>query len=162
MKKLILVFGLIIAIFIIACEDQINKVQTESTASGYLVFGSFHGHCLPCKNTMYKVSRTELTFDEMEHFPGIEYQFSKDGNKENTDFNNSIQLLDLLPEAIMNAEKQVYGCPDCADQGGYYLEFMVNGEVKRVILDTSDTEDQSEEMVSFKNALSTIIQIIGE
>ncbi|WP_420387085.1 hypothetical protein [Roseivirga sp.] len=161
MRKLVLFFGLVTAGFIIACEDQIGSSQAESNGEEYLIFGTFHGHCLPCENTMYKVTRTDLTFDDMSLFPGLTYQFSKDGQLSTTDFNNSIQLLDLLPSAIKEADKEVYGCPDCADQGGYYLEFIQHGEIKRVILDTSDTEDQSEDMVNFKDAMSVIIQIIG-
>lgn len=162
MKKLILVFGLAIAGVIIACQDQIYQPQVEHNPTEYLVFGDFYGNCEPCQNTMYRVTRTSLTFDVMTHFPGLNYQFSFDGEKDNSDFSNSMQLLDLLPEEIKNAEKQVYGCPDCADQGGYYFEFLVNGEVKRVILDTNDTEDQSEDMIGFKNVVSIITQIIGK
>lgn len=160
MKRIVTAFGSIIAFFIIACEDQIKNTSGENSPEEYMVFGNFHGHCLPCENTMYKVTRSELTFDQMEQFPRLDYQFAKDGEKSQSDFNNSVQLLDLLPQTLKQTDKEVFGCPDCADQGGYYLEFVINGKVKKILLDSSDSDDQSQEVVNFKNAVASIIQVI--
>lgn len=160
MKKVITALGSIIAVFIIACEDQIQSTTGENGPAEYIVFGNFYGHCYPCENTMYKVTRNELTFDEMENFPRLDYQFVRDGEKSDSDFNNSVQLLDLLPQALKQTNKEIFGCPDCADQGGYYLEFVSNGKVKKILLDSSDSDDQSQEVVSFKNAMASIIQVI--
>lgn len=65
----------------------------------------------------------------------------------------------MIPEELINGSNKTYGCPDCADQGGYYFEInTTDGKKKRYTVDTNNTNDQSTEIIEFKNRISEIIK----
>ncbi len=61
-----------------------------------------------------------------------------------------------IPQELLDSSTDVYGCPDCADGGGIYLEITVDSEVRKWQFDTADTEDMSESIVAYKNKLFEI------
>jgi hypothetical protein len=48
------------------------------------------------------------------------------------------ELYKALPAELLSACNQTFGCPDCADQGGYYLSVKKNGSVCFWRLDKPD------------------------
>ncbi|MBK9487878.1 MAG: hypothetical protein IPO07_03120 [Haliscomenobacter sp.] len=40
----------------------------------------------------------------------------------------------------MNEEDEVFGCPDCADQGGFYLEIKQGKSTRSWRIDTNDDQ----------------------
>lgn len=50
-------------------------------------------------------------------------------------YNLSQALIYNLPVALSNMPDTSLGCPNCADQGGWYVEYRLNGRVKKYHLD---------------------------
>ena len=45
-------------------------------------------------------------------------------------------LRDAIPQMMLDAKQERYGCPDCADQGGYYVKLQTNDGARNWYLDT--------------------------
>lgn len=52
-----------------------------------------------------------------------------------TKYNNSLVLKYTLPLYLSNMPDTTLGCPNCLDQGGWYIEYRVGANIKRYNLD---------------------------
>ena len=66
-----------------------------------------------------------------------------------------------FPAELLNSDNKKYGCPDCHDQGGVYIEIIEGNESRKFVLDPVDTDDQSEEIVTFKKAVQGVLDRLG-
>ena len=66
------------------------------------------------------------------------------------------KLLATFPSDLLNSEKEIYGCPDCADQGGVYLETGKGNETRKWRIDAADLE-QSAQILAYKERLYAIM-----
>lgn len=120
LKRVLFLFGCLIA-FSCNKNDELNpsKLKGEYFVFGTTATGMCGGDC----TTLYllkdgklysdKVSNTSsLSFNETP-LPDNKYQVAK-------------QALDSLPEFLLQNKNQVFGCPDCADQGGFFLRLNNN------------------------------------
>ena len=72
-------------------------------------------------------------------------------------FNLAKKLLDKFPQYLLFNPNKTFGCPDCADQGGYYIEIKEkNGEVKNWHIDT-DTSKQPAEIRAYIEDLRMLL-----
>lgn len=153
MKKLSLIL-LVFVLALVSCEDE-----DFTTYSGEVLFGNFAGHCLGNCFTAFRLDDVNLESDDNDgHFSFENYQFSHSRTLNETAFNEAKNIFQSFPSEFINGGKDRYGCPDCADQGGYFIIFYVADEKKMVILDTEDTDDQSAEILAFKEKLQALIQ----
>lgn len=144
-----------------ACSN--NEPAAPDNSEEYLVFGYFSQFCSNCDKTMFKLTRASLAYDSFQSdFNWPEYDFNQEGLLSQSDHNNAIQLLDLLPDDLKNTDKAILGCPDCTDQGGFYIEFPLNGEIRKVVVDPFDSDDQTEDIVAYKNAMQVILALIEQ
>lgn len=152
---------IILALFLISVACSNDDGPSQNDPEEYLLFGRFSLFCDDCDKRIYKLTRTSLAYDTFQSgFNWSDYSFNQDGTSPESDHSNAIQLLDLLPGDLRSINKDILGCPDCADQGGYYLEFPQNGEIKKVVIDTSDSDDQTEDIVAYKNAMQIILALM--
>ena len=154
MKKLTL---LLCAIALVsACSN--DDTPPAPISPEYAVFGLFSGGMSTEDFNMYRVTRTRFEREVLSPpFDQSGYAFESDEALSAAELSNAQQVLDLIPEVLIAGETTTYGCPDCHDQGGYYLEFGEGNRTKRVLIDLTDTADQPVEVVQFKNALATLV-----
>lgn len=73
------------------------------------------------------------------------------------------QLMKALPTALLEASEseKTYGCPDCADGCGVYLEFQMKGEegVKKYWIDPWDRGSVPKEIVAYAR---TVMEVVGK
>jgi len=107
----------------ITCSD--NDDEVELSDGNYLIFGHFYGHCFgdECIET-FKLTSSDLFEDSLDDYAHESYSFNKLGVEK---FNKSKHLLSFIPPELLVEKKDFIGCPDCADQGGIYIEYK-NGD----------------------------------
>jgi hypothetical protein len=66
------------------------------------------------------------------------------------------QLIDQFPDQLIKNQEDTYGCPDCADQGGYYLELRTKKETRTWRIDTRD-QDLPAFLLEFQELIEEVI-----
>ena len=126
--NLLFILGLSLFLFS-GCEKGIfNKEKT-------LIFGKFHGFCVgeSC-NEIYKLTSKNLYEDTKKKYITEEnFKFEKLSKSK---FEIAEHLLNEIPEELLDLENETIGCPDCADQGGYYIQFTEKEGTKTYKIDT--------------------------
>jgi hypothetical protein len=118
---------------LIACTKE---KDLNSQASDYLVFGHFYGMCWgeECVET-YKLIPTALYEDSNDRYDAEEpFNFNRLSNEK---FELVRDLTDYLPTELIEGTEDVYGCPDCADQGGLLVILSVDGAVRKWRIDNA-------------------------
>ncbi len=90
----------------------------------YLIFGHFYGECLGerCVET-FKLEEDYLLEDTRASL-GRPYNFETGYRVlPQTDFERAQALLDAFSRQLLDEPDTTFGCPDCADQGGLYIEY---------------------------------------
>ena len=98
----------------------------ECVDEQYLIFGEFYGECQgdDCVKT-FKLTKTHLYRDTKKQYGASDFNFKE----MNADLFEKVEGLEShLPLELLN-ENETIGCPDCLDQGGYYIEFVHEGHV---------------------------------
>lgn len=137
MQKLISLFALIFfSILVTSCNEndyEINLVQND-----YLIFGHFYGQCIGdgCVQT-FKLTNEKLYEDLNHNYSGAPFNFVE---LENEIFNTVISLMDAFPSQLISETEEFLGCPDCADQGGLYIEYKKEGVIKKWKIDQSKSQ----------------------
>lgn len=163
MKKL---YGFLIAALVIsisACsDDDANDVDPTST-DVVLLFGQFNGFCggEGCIE-IFKLEGTTLSEDTNDNYPTIDTA-PYDGDfvalaPEKYDLVKTI--INEIPEQLLDESNQVFGCPDCADQGGYYLEYIKDG-VHQYWLFDADVANNPAQYHNLINEISAKVQLIN-
>ena len=151
-------FGFLI---FISCTQKLIKKPIE-----YVVFGEYSGECNRNCAIMYKycfgdTSNTLLIDTSDSYFKNSgEILFNKvscDSNKVNIVKRMTMSLPKRLLDTFIGSCK--FGCPDCGDGGGIYLEFGQNGAVKKFYFDTQ-IEKLPDDLKNFVDSLKAdILQI---
>jgi hypothetical protein len=134
MKKLI--FCLFIASSLLSCRYDLAIDPKED----YLVFGTFYGMCsVNCVN-FYLINKGELYQINNHEYPNQQHRFDFSSVTKLSDekFKSVENLWTQFPTQLKNESQTVFGCPDCADGGGTYLEIAVDGEIKYWYIDNSE------------------------
>ncbi len=117
-----------------------NESESPSISSNdYLIFGRFAGFCIGenCVR-IFKLDSNQLAEDTLDKYPGRTDFYAGEFVKiSDSKHEIALALLDGFPQEILNETDTVFGCPDCADQGGYYLEVKKDNVHKFWILDTN-------------------------
>lgn len=119
--NLLLVFGLFAG-----CSSDDDPIAFSN--EDYLIFGHFYGMCVGerCVET-YKLTSTELYADQLDDYSGQSFEFQELSKDE---FEQTKDLLDDFPRALLEEEDNFIGCPDCADGGGLFIQYVRKGKVK--------------------------------
>jgi hypothetical protein len=127
MKKLILMLSIIGVL--LSCEktDEVDNgiVLTESD---FLVFGHFYGECggEGCVET-FKLTSENVFEDIIDDYSGQNLDFTELSNEK---FELVKDLKDGFPNQLLSASETIFGCPDCADGGGLFIQYSDNGTIK--------------------------------
>lgn len=145
MKKLSLLSILCLLLAAFSCSQQ-NDDDLAAPALAKLgdvdhfVFGTYYGHCLGNCTHTFNLKAGGLFADKVDRGypePGMAFE-DKSLSKE--DIELATKLLKDFPEELYKEEGEILGCPDCADQGGFYLEIQIGKSAPRVWrIDTDDS-----------------------
>src|SRR5690606_35950241 len=106
----------------------------EINKNDYLVFGHFYGMCIGNSCVVnYKLSDNKVYEDLKKAYSHTEFEFEVLNNGK---FEQVKNLMDFFPSKLLNEKESVFGCPDCADQGGLFIQLSKNGVVKSWRIDT--------------------------
>ena len=112
----------------IAMTTSYNKDCITLNEQNYLVFGHFYGMCAGegCVET-YKLTDMKLYEDLIDDYSGQNLEFVE---LENETFAQVSDLVDFFPNQLLSEEETVFGCPDCSDGGGLFIQYSDNGNLK--------------------------------
>lgn len=130
--KNILLSALALAALLLSCDKEDHS--PDLSGNDYLIFGHFYGFCQgeECVRT-FKLTADKLYEDQNDNYMGHGDSDFAELSQER--FEQVKHLPGLLPAELLQAESQTFGCPDCADQGGLYIEHAKDGEVRTWIID---------------------------
>lgn len=125
MKKIILGF-LTIGILLSCNTDDDNEININ--AQNFLIFGHFYGLCNGegCVET-FKLTDKSLFEDTINDYSGQNMEFIE---LENEIFEQVKDLTDFFPNQLLSQHETVFGCPDCSDGGGLFIQYSENGNLK--------------------------------
>lgn len=125
MKKIVVAL-LTIGVLVSCTNDDDSEININE--ENFLVFGHFYGECFGegCIET-FKLTDTSLFEDTVDDYSGQTMEFIE---LENETFEAVKNIADSFPNQLLNQNETVFGCPDCADGGGLFIQYSENGTVK--------------------------------
>ena len=131
MKKIFLFLFSVGSLISCSNDEQTIKINDKK----FLVFGFFSGECLGerCVET-FKLTDKKLFEDTVDDYNYQNFEFVELGNNQ---FEQVKNLIDFFPNQLLNQSETVFGCPDCADGGGIFIQYSENGNVKSWRIDTN-------------------------
>ncbi len=142
---------------ILSCSSNDDPGITTS-----LVFGQYYGFCVGNCFLPYQLNNQTLKVDENETYISTAYIFEPTTTLSEEDFVKARHLLNEIPSVLFEGPSVItYGCPDCADQGGLYLEITRSGKTTKIYLDNFDTEDQLAEVIAYKKKVVEVIHLLN-
>jgi hypothetical protein len=137
MKLIKILISLAIGFLLINCEDKNGNIGLSN--GEYLIFGHFYGECLGEECTeIFKLTSNKLFEDIADNYPRqSEFYNGNYVEVENSSYELINDLFDYFPKDLLNENNTVFGCPDCVDQGGLYIEYNEDGIRKYWIIDQS-------------------------
>ena len=151
MKKYLLVFYSL-CFLLTACSDPMELAEND-----YLIFGGYAGECAGNCTNFYKIADEKLYQDNLDWGTPDEIPFLS-SPLSNDKYLIAEPLINEFPEVLINEETNMFGCPDCGDQGGILVELKRDGVIHRWQMDVIDFDD-NEEVLSYSKK---IIQIVNE
>lgn len=154
MKKILLSL-LTIAILLSCNKDDENSNTDEQN---FLIFGHFYGMCIGenCVET-FKLTDKNLFEDTVNDYLGQNMEFVP---LKNDKFEQAKNLIDYFPEELLAQNETVFGCPDCADGGGLFIQYSKNGVVKSWRIDQTKANVPSY-LHNFMNKVNEKIKLIN-
>lgn len=124
MKKFILILSIIGVL--LSCDTKDNGL--ELNGNSFIVFGHFYGECQGegCVET-FKLTAEKLFEDSADDYNGQNLDFTELSNEK---FELVKDLKDDFPKQLLSETETTFGCPDCADGGGLFIQYAVNGSIK--------------------------------
>ncbi len=94
----------------------------------YLVFGHFYGFCIgkDCVK-MFKLTKDQLFEDTTDNYLATDFDFIPMGKEK---FELVKDLVHAIPDQLLKEDNGTIGCPDCADQGGLFIEISNKGRTQ--------------------------------
>ncbi|NER13162.1 hypothetical protein GWK08_06910 [Leptobacterium flavescens] len=152
-----------ILLFIFSCTNDddgdffSNQVDAMIFSSPFLSFSPCNDACF----TSYRIGKNKLEVSRsVEYFNG-DIAFNSPNELSAEDYQRIKSILGSIPPELVLGNAKTFGCPNCADQGGFFVKLFINGKSKIYIIDTSDTADQSQAVISFKNRIREALQSLG-
>ncbi len=140
----------------VACHT--TKTEVENTSGEFsLVFGKYHGFCAGDCVSLYKISGEQLFEDDLMRFSGWDTPVFKDTPMSKQRYQQAKVLLDNFSPSLLQTDAETIGCPDCADQGGYYLEWQQGEVLRRWRIDTNENELPND-LVAYTRQITQVLE----
>ncbi len=153
MKKLVFLGLILMSVISCSSDDGIELNETN-----FLVFGHFYGECggEGCIET-FKLTGTSLFEDTNDNYVGIDFNFIKLTNEK---FEAVKDLVDFFPNELLTSSETTFGCPDCADGGGLFIQYSKNGVIRNWSIDQSKSNVPNY-LHNFMDKVNEKIQLIN-
>lgn len=115
-----------------ACGDN------TSLNSDYVIFGSFAGECggEACVET-FKLTDDKLYEDQKDNYNGDEFEWLELSNEK---FDQVKDIRDAIPMELIALQDSTFGCPDCYDQGGVFIQVKESDEISSWRIDSNKND----------------------
>ena len=156
MRNLILIVSLIGLLHSCKKEVECCVILNED----YFIFGHFYGECFGevCIET-FKLEGGKLYEDEKDAYGGYsDFSFIE---LEDTLYQKVKDLWTAVPDGLRNDTTEVFGCPDCADGGGLYIELNEAGLQRHWRID-QDKDNAPEYLHDFMDQVNEKIALIND
>lgn len=152
--------AMLMAIILISSLSNCSSEEEDDLTgtSEYLVFGVYHNFCIGDCWHLYKIENGELYADNFDHIKDGEIKFQSVPLDKSL-YSEALTLVPI-PADVTASETETYGCPDCADQGGYYLEFIQEGTKRIVYFDTRYMDFENKEIVAYLDQMKAVLEIL--
>ena len=154
MLRLIITFTVIW--FYVGCSSD-----QEMMSSDTLIFGQFYGACSgsDCVQT-FKIENNQLFEDSIDDYGQNNFDFAP---RDQSDYDLVSDLVGLVPSQLLDESSQTFGCPDCADQGGLYIQIVsIDSEVInlefRMDLDKNNVPEYLHSFIDILTARIVLLQ----
>lgn len=107
---------------LISCGKDEEKFNED-----YLIFGHFYGECIgeECVET-FKLTQEKLYEDSNDSYSAEQpFDFSEIGEDKHSQV---VDFFDSFPDELWSSAETTYGCPDCADGGGLYIQYKLGDQ----------------------------------
>lgn len=161
MKKLS--YLVLIASMAMACSEGLESPNPESVYIDELVFGRFYGMCFgeSCVE-IYLVNEEELLEDTTDNYLFREiFEQGQYVRMSAEKHSIALELLEEVPIQLTQQSNNVYGCPDCYDQGGLHLKVIENGQERNFRFDLENSENP-EYLRPFLRKVNQIVDQLAE
>lgn len=103
-----------------ASSDESGDIDQEVT----LLFGYYKG-LVPGGDLsdIYLLNSSNLYLDSLGNYPSNGFYEGEYTEMDNSDFQIAQDLISFFPSELFDEFENYVGCPDCADQGGIYVEY---------------------------------------
>lgn len=130
-------------------------VSAQRVVLDKLVFGTYYGMCRADCINIYCVESAQLQKDDSTTYGKLDwfYYFTPTRKMDAAKQRAAKALLSQVPMELLSKNRTTIGCPDCADQGGIFIQAMSGPVSATLKIDISDTEDQSPEVIAFKKKI---------
>jgi hypothetical protein len=133
---------LLLLLGLLACEEdeatttEPETPQAQALKDTALIIGTYQGFCYPPDScvAVYKVSANQVYADTTHHYPydSAGYQFMALAASQ---YQKVDHLKAAFPRQLLTDTTTELGCPDCRDQGGYYIALKAADYQKRWVID---------------------------
>lgn len=126
--------ALILSLYACKKEGNDDNCAGPIEDNSSLIFGHYYGECIgeDCIQT-YKLSGAHLYEDTVDSYAGTGPLAFIQRSQE--DYLLVSNLMDYYPEELLSQADTTYGCPDCADQGGLFIQLSNEGTVRTFNID---------------------------
>ena len=151
MKKILLVS------FITLVAFTCNKNKLNSKSVEYISFGSAHGHCIGDCSKFFKIENEKLFPDNISRYSGEGTVTFQSNPLDNSKYLLAKELVEKFPPYFLSHTNQTFGCPDCADQGGYHIEIKIKNKPLSYWHIDTNASNQPEEIKEFIKKLQELL-----
>lgn len=146
----------LMVVVISSCSNDSDITLDEDD---YLIFGHFYGMCVGERCVeIYKLTETRLYEDVNDNYLLTDFNFKRLSNYL---FEQVRDLPGYLPDELLNTDEDTFGCPDCADQGGIFIQLSQNGTVRTWKIDQMKS-NVPDYLNAFVDKVNEKIDMLGE
>ena len=149
--------SIFIGLLFSGCKKGDNSVHISKM--DYIIFGHFYGECLGegCIET-FKLTDVKLYEDTLDTYNGENLEFVELSSEK---FEQVKDIIDYFPTKLLYEKDTRFGCPDCRDQGGVFIQYSENGTIQSWRIDT-DKDEIPEYLHSFVDKVTEKIWLINK
>jgi hypothetical protein len=132
-------FFLAVFIFAFSCQSPLPQSKKKIA---YIIYGIYYSECGDHCATMFRLEKDRLLVDSTDsylrdHLKVPRVVFSNKTLSQEA-FRHAQVIRTRFPDTLLSVKgkENVFGCPDCGDQGGIFMEIKCGNEVKTFNIDT--------------------------
>lgn len=144
-------------LMVVSCDQDVDYFTLQE--GDYFLFGRYYGMCVgeECVE-VYQLTETDLYEDTNDSYMLTDFKFKK------LSHSKFLQVKDLpgyLPNELLITDEAFLGCPDCADQGGIFVQISQNEVVKTWRIDQRK-EDIPDYLHDFVDTVNEKIDLLRD